>query len=68
MKQKKLNLKEISNALSRNEMKQIMAGSGTCQSTGICGGWSGIVCCNQYNIYCVGSSQYEVGQCTYVAP
>ncbi|MGN6196016.1 MAG: hypothetical protein ACTHOB_13835 [Ginsengibacter sp.] len=52
MKQKKLNLKEISNALSRNEMKKIMAGSGDCGTSGMCGGWTGRTCCESLGFYC----------------
>ena len=45
MKPKKLSFSEIKNVLSRSEMKQIMAGSGTCQakvSTGN-GSWVPII-------------------------
>jgi len=38
MKTEKLNLKSIKNALSRGEMKKIMAGSGNCTPlNGLCG-------------------------------
>lgn len=63
MKQKKLNLKEIKNALSRNEMKKIMAGSGPCGHGGDgCGGNTGRVCCYPFHCSGFGGSQ---GVCVY---
>lgn len=52
MKPKKLNFAEIKNALSRNEMKQIMAGSGPNY-------WC--------NVYC-GSGAGGYGRCTGSCP
>ena len=56
MKTEKSNLKSIKNVMSRDEMRKIMAGSGTgpgrCAEGGeVCGGPTGIDCCGPLLCY-----------------
>jgi hypothetical protein len=47
MKKEKLNLKSIKKVMSREEMKNIMAGSGNCNPRGgACGPYTQSVCCS----------------------
>jgi hypothetical protein len=44
---KKLSFENIKNALGRDEMKKIMAGSGNCQAQGApCNSLQGLICCS----------------------
>jgi len=62
MKTEKLSLKSIKNVLSRNELKKIMAGSGSCGTLGaVCDNGTAPPCC--VNLICYVGPYAPSGTC-----